>query len=218
MNQNLWETIRHGGVSMYIIFGCSIAAVAVALERMAGLWKFMDRSRALADTVKRCLQRGAVAEGRAACERSKSPLADVFLVGFERLGRSSREALQNGVDRERQKVILQLKSRLWVLGTVGAVAPFVGLFGTVVGIMSAFADISAKGQAGFAVVSKGISEALVATAAGILIGVLAVVIYNFFNQHLARMATEIKLLVEEFLEALQEKGPGESAAKEEKAA
>ena len=204
MNQSLWDIVRHGGVAMYIIFGCSIAAVAVALERVAGLWKFMDRSRALADTVKRCLQRGAVAEGRAACERSKSPLADVFLVGFERLGRSSREHLENGVDRERQKVILNLKSRLWVLGTVGATAPFVGLYGTVVGIMGAFHNIAAKGQSGFAVVSQGISEALVATAAGILVAVLAVVIYNFFNQHLARVAVEMKLLVEEFLEILRE--------------
>ena len=214
MNQSLWDIVRHGGVAMYIIFGCSIAAVAVALERGAGLWKFMDRTRALADTVKRCLQRGAVAEGRAACERSKSPVADVFLIGFERYGRGSRSALESAVDRERQKVMLGLKSRLWVLGTVGATAPFVGLYGTVVGIMGAFHNIAAKGQSGFAVVSQGISEALVATAAGILVAVLAVVIYNFFNQHMARMAVEMKLLIEEFLETLGDT----QSQKDEKAA
>lgn len=214
MNQSLWDIVSHGGVAMYIIFGCSIAAVAVALERAAGMWKFMDRARSLADTVKRCLQRGAVAEGRAACERSKSPLADVFLVGFERFGRSSPEALENAVDRERQKVMIGLKSRLWVLGTVGATAPFVGLYGTVVGIMGAFHNIAAKGQSGFAVVSQGISEALVATAAGILVAVLAVIIYNFYNQHLARMAVEMKLLVEEYLEALHD----QKNLKDEKAA
>ena len=214
MNQSLWEIVRHGGVAMYIIFGCSIAAVAVALERAASMWKFMDRARALADTVKRCLQRGAVAEGRAACERSKSPLADVFRVGFERFGRTSREALETAVDRERQKIMIGLKSRLWVLGTVGATAPFVGLYGTVVGIMGAFHNIAAKGQSGFAVVSQGISEALVATAAGILVAVLAVIIYNFSNQHLARMAVEMKLLVEEYLEALHD----QKSVKDEKAA
>ena len=110
--------------------------------------------------------------------------------------------------------MLGLKSRLWVLGTVGATAPFVGLYGTVVGIMGAFHNIAAKGQSGFAVVSQGISEALVATAAGILVAVLAVVIYNFFNQHMARMAVEMKLLIEEFLETL---GDAQSQ-KDEKAA
>src|SRR5215813_7479085 len=73
----------------------------------------------------------AVAEGRAACERSKSPLADVFLIGFERFGRSSRDALEAAVDRERQRINLDMKVRLWILGTIGATAPFIGLYGTV---------------------------------------------------------------------------------------
>lgn len=206
MTMSLWKTIQTGGTAMWIILACSILAVAVALERVTVLWAFMDRARSLTDTVNRCLFRGAVAEGRAACERSRSPLADVFLVGFERMGRSSSDATESAVERERQRMTLDLKTRLWILGTIGATAPFVGLFGTVVGIMNAFHAISAKGGGGFSVVSQGISEALVATAAGILVAVEAVVIYNFFNQRLARVAVELKLLVDEFLEALKERG------------
>jgi biopolymer transport protein ExbB len=199
---DLWETIKHGGAAMYIIFGLSVLAIAVAIERAAALWRFLDRARALADTVNRCLGRGAVAEARAACERSKSPLADVFLVGFERLGRSTDDYLASAVDRARQRITLELKTRLWILGTIGATAPFIGLYGTVVGIMAAFGNIAATGGGGFTVVSRGISEALVATAAGIAVAVEAVMIYNYFNQRLARTAVEIKMLVEEFLEAL----------------
>src|SRR5437867_13108394 len=104
---NIWATLKTGGIAaiaMWVIIACSVIAVAVALERVAALWSFMTRARLLAETVRRCLFRGAVAEARAACERSKSPLADVFLVGFERLGRGSREALEAGVARERQKM------------------------------------------------------------------------------------------------------------------
>jgi len=190
---------------MYVIVALSVLAVAVAAERLTSLWRFIDRARALADTVTRCLGRGAVAEARTACERSKSPLADVFLVGFERLGRSSRDALEAAVDRARQRMTIDLKVRLWILGTIGAIAPFVGLYGTVVGIMTAFRSIGEHGGGGFSVVSKGISEALITTAAGIAVAVEAVVIYNYFNQRLARTAVELKLLVDEFMESLRGK-------------
>jgi biopolymer transport protein ExbB len=203
MNLSFWKVIETGGVAMWVIVALSVLAIAVACERLATLWRFMDRARDLADTVTRCLGRGAVAEGRAACQRSKSPLADVFLVGFERQGRSTDVAVEQAVDRARQRTNLDLKVRLWMLGTIGATAPFVGLYGTVVGIMSAFRSISEHGGGGFTVVSQGISEALVTTAAGIAVAVEAVVIYNYFNQRLARIAVEIKILTEEFLEALR---------------
>src|SRR5206468_12198720 len=99
-----------------------------AIERIGSLWGFLDRARSLAETVKRCLYRGALAEARASCERSRSPVADLFLVGFERHGRSDAQALEAAVERERQRVSLALKGQLWVLGTIGATAPFIGLF------------------------------------------------------------------------------------------
>lgn len=199
---------------MYLIIGLSVLAVAVALERAAYLYRFLGRARQLAETVNRCLYRGAIAEGRTGCERSKSPLADVFLVGFERLGRGTREAREAAVERERQRVALSMKARLWVLGTIGALSPFVGLYGTVIGIMNAFQAMHEKNAGGFAVVSKGISEALITTAAGILVAVEAVVIYNFFNQHLARISIELRLLVDEFLEALREQEGNKDGARQ----
>jgi biopolymer transport protein ExbB/TolQ len=212
MDLSLWHIIKTGGVAMYVIIALSVIAIAVAAERLYALWRFPDRARALADTVNRCLGRGAIAEARAACERSKSPLADVFLIGFERLGRNSRDSLEAAVDRARQRITLDLKARLWILGSIGATAPFIGLYGTVVGIMTAFRAIAVTGGGGFTVVSQGISEALVATAAGIAVAVEAVLIYNYFNQRLGRLAVELKLLVDEFLEALRERGEQQDGA------
>jgi biopolymer transport protein ExbB/TolQ len=207
MDMTLWEIIKIGGWAMYLIIAASILAIGVALERLTAIWAFRQKARTLTDTVTRCLSRGAIAEARAACERSDSPLADVYLVGFERHGRSSKETLESSVDRERQKVTLAMKNRLWILGTIGAVAPFVGLGGTVVGIMRAFSSISSSGNVSITVVGKPIAEALVATAAGIIVAVEAVVIYNFFNQHMSRLAVEMKLAVEEFVEVLRESKP-----------
>src|SRR6266508_1667835 len=142
---------------------------------------------------------------RLSCWRSRSTAAAI---------RSGSGRIAAAVERERQQLNLRLRRNLWILGTVGATAPFVGLFGTVVGIMHAFRQMALSGQGGFAVVAAGISEALVTTAGGIAVAIEAVVIYNFLNVHVGRLALELKLLVEEYLELVREAipaHPGEPA-------
>ena len=207
MEHSLWDILNMAGYAMWAIVALSVLTVAVALERLVVQWRFMDRARALADTVGRCLKRGAFDEARSACERSRSPLAEVFLVGFERLGRTKKENLAAAVDRERVRVMLGMRTRMWIIGTIGAIAVFVGLFGTVIGIQEAFGRIAETRSNDMAVVSGGLTEALYATAAGILVAVEAVVLYNFFNQRLSRLSVELKLLTDEFLEQLDEHGP-----------
>ena len=187
----------------------SVAALAVAIERAIAQWKFVTRARSLGETVTRCLARGAFDEGRSACERSPSPVADVFLVGYERLGRAKPEHVATAVHRERLRVNQDLRVRLWVLGTVGATAPFVGLFGTVVGIMNAMSKFRGEDDVKFNMVSGPISEALIVTAVGIGVAVGAVVLFNFFSQRANRIATEMKLLTDEFLELLLD-APGDT--------
>ncbi|MCS6913371.1 MAG: MotA/TolQ/ExbB proton channel family protein [Myxococcales bacterium] len=207
MFSQVTTVLKAGGFTLLLLFACSLLAVAVAIERIIALWNIQTHARALMDVVRRCLYRGAVAEARAACERSRSPAAEFFLVGFERRGRSSAEALGAAVDRERQRVALSLRGPLWILGTVGATAPFIGLFGTVVGIMAAFEAIGRSKQAGIEVVGPGIAEALIATAVGIGVAVVALVFFNYFQSRLARINVEMKLAAEEFVELLRELPP-----------
>jgi biopolymer transport protein ExbB len=91
-----------------------------------------------------------------------------------------------------------------MLGTIGATAPFVGLFGTVVGIMKAMGGFRADEEVKFTTVSGPISEALIVTAVGIFVAVGAVILFNYFSQRASRIATEMKLLTDEFLELLLE--------------
>jgi biopolymer transport protein ExbB len=181
---------------------CSLAAVTVAIERTLTLWNLADASRKLSEQVRRALYRGAIPDARTACQRSKSPLADVMLAGFERLGRGSEDALRAAVERERQRMVLSLRGPLWVMGTIGATTPFLGLFGTVVGIMGAFRKIGESNQAGIQVVGPYIAEALIATAVGIGIAVVALLVFNYFQSRLARTNIELRLTIEEFLEDL----------------
>jgi biopolymer transport protein ExbB len=192
----------HGGGAMLVIGICSLLAVGVAIERALALWGLGESSRKLSETVIRSLYRGDIQEARKACERSRSPFADMLLAAFTRFGRSAPEAVQSAVERERAQLGLRLRARLWLLGTIGAVAPFVGLFGTVVGIMRAFKDMAAHPGGGFAIVSSGISEALIATAAGIAVAIEAVVFYNFFTTRGAQLSLSMKIAAEEVLELL----------------
>ncbi len=220
METSYLNLLKSGGASMWVvavlILVCSVAAVAVAVERGIALWRFGDAARALADAVARALLRGDVEDARARCDASPSPAADVFLAGLvaatrpSRAGRAAvdpRDRVAAAVERERQQVNLKLRKHLWVLGTIGATAPFVGLFGTVVGIMTAFQHMASTGQGGFAVVAAGISEALFTTAGGIAVAIEAVVVYNFLNVHVQKLALQLKLLTEEYLEELSEALP-----------
>jgi biopolymer transport protein ExbB/TolQ len=204
MDQSIWQLLNHGGGSMWVVVAFSIIALAVAIERTIALYKFVSRASDLSDTVNRCLSRGAVGDARSACERSPSPMADIFLIGYERLGRSKAEHVASAVHRERLRVGQTLRSRLWMLGTIGATAPFVGLFGTVVGIMSAMSGFNGEESVRFSMVSGPISEALIVTAAGILVAVEAVILFNYFSQRAGRIVAEMKLLTDEFLELLLE--------------
>ena len=218
MDQNLL-TLLKSSVSLWVIAACSVLAVAAALERVIALWGFSARARALADAVGRALFRGDVEDAKAQCERSGSPVAEVFLAALVGLsprpaGLAGRpapeptfERVAAAVERERQRAGLTLRRGLWVLPTVGATAPFIGLFGTVVGIMAAFQQMAQTGQGGFAVVAAGISEALITTAAGIAVAVLAVVLFNAINTHVQRLTLQLRLLTEEYLELVKELAP-----------
>ncbi len=204
MRDSIWDVMSHGYGTMWVLLGFSVMAVGVAVERTIAQYQFTRRAQTLAETVGRCLRRGALSEARSACERSPSPLADVFLAGYERHGRVRGELVATATHRERQRVNGELRSRLWMLGTIGALSPFVGLAGTVLGIMVAMDGFEGAATVKFAEISGPISDALIATAAGIVVAIEAVIFYNFFSQRSGRIALELRLLTDEFLEQLAE--------------
>lgn len=115
---------------------------------------------------------------------------------------ANAEEWEARMQRRLNETSMGLKKNIWILGTVASSAPFVGLFGTVWGIMGSFKEIGAAGKAGFAIVSASISEALIATAAGILVAVVALLFYNYIlvkiGESLAMFKNGIGDLAENF--------------------
>ena len=94
---------------------------------------------------------------------------------------------------------LRIGAHLWIVGTIGNISPFIGLFGTVLGIIRAFRDIGQVGAAGPAVVASGISEALIATAGGLLVAITAVIVYNLFTIWQVRLVRRAEIVASEML-------------------
>ncbi|MBL8953713.1 MAG: MotA/TolQ/ExbB proton channel family protein [Myxococcaceae bacterium] len=205
----LMHLVRQGGLTTAVILLASVFALGVAIERLLALWGVRTQTRALGEIIAKHLLRGDIAAARTAAERSQVVAADIFIAGFERAAKTTGPGLDAAVDRERMQTMLKLRSKLWILGTIGASTPFVGLFGTVVGILKSFRDlgldVSGGGTGGPGAVMTGISEALVATAAGIIVAVEAVIFYNYFQSRMARLSVELKLISDEFVELLRER-------------
>jgi biopolymer transport protein ExbB len=204
-----WEMMRNlvrdEWVILSLLLGWSLAGLAVICERMYALWNVLPKSEAFKNRVVDALERNDLGKATALCEMSQVPLADVFergLAVFQKTPEKTTEA----VTSQRTATVLSLKRYLWALGTVGSSAPFVGLFGTVVGILKAFQSMSVAGTGGFKVVSSGIAAALVATAAGLLVAIYAVIAYNYFVARINGIAMQYRLHSEEFLTALGQGG------------
>src|ERR1700690_78347 len=202
-----WETIRNlvrdEWVILSLLLAWSLAGLAVICERFYALWNVIPKSEAFKNRVIDALEHGDLGKASALAEMSQVPLADVFERGLQIFHKTPNKTTE-AVTSQRSATILSLKRYLWALGTVGSSAPFVGLFGTVVGILKAFQSMSVAGTGGFKVVSQGIAAALIATAAGLLVAIYAVIAYNYFVAKVNGLAMLYKLYCEEFLMALTE--------------
>jgi biopolymer transport protein ExbB/TolQ len=209
-----WETIRNlvrdEWVILSLLLAWSLAGLTVICERLYALWNILPKSETFKNRVVDALEHGDLGKAAALCEMYPVPLAEVFERGLHVYQKTPNKTAE-AVTSQRGAAVLTLKRYLWALGTVGSSAPFVGLFGTVVGILKAFQSMSVAGTGGFKVVSQGIAAALVATAAGLLVAIYAVIAYNYFVARINGIAMQYKLFSEEFLAALAALGGRTSA-------
>ena len=183
---------------LWLLVALSILSIAIILERILFFVRtrhnFAQFNLALTDY----LQRGEYEQAEGLCASYRSLAARVALQGI-RNRRNGREAMEGSMEGmivgERSK----LDRGLVVLGTLGNNAPFIGLFGTVIGIIKAFHDLASNPQGGPSVVMTGISEALVATAVGLLVAIPAVIAFNAFTRivknHLSNAQSVSKLMM-----------------------
>ena len=181
--------------TLWILLACSIIAFTVGLER----WFYYRKVRfspkkflEILGKIAGLVSQGKPEEALQVTQGLSGPIPDIIRTAITNRNRSKVE-LDELLTAARMEQRLVLERYLGILGTLGNTSPFIGLFGTVVGIIKAFHDLAVSGSGGPAVVAAGISEALVATAAGLLVAIPSVIIYNMYMKKVKEMATNLEV-------------------------
>jgi biopolymer transport protein TolQ len=209
---------------LLLLAGFSVFSWAIILFK----WRELRRAEQDSDAFLEVYHEGSLdAAYEAARELDQSPLAAVFLAGYAEVNRMARytgKAVGEALDGSQRRALsrhiqwtassesLRLEKRLSFLATVGSATPFIGLFGTVIGIVNAFEGIGRSGSASLAVVAPGIAEALIATAVGLFAAIPATIAYNYFVGELRALQAAIDLFSREFEGDLERVGSGGAAA------
>lgn len=193
-----WIKIARESPAMLVLIVCSIVTFGVAIERIYYFWLRRGNPDRTAREVTQKMQKGEIKEALWTCQHAAHPVGAAMQVVV-----GSPVDRPEDVDEQLQVVLtnqkLLLERNLNVLGTMAAVAPLVGLLGTVWGIMRAFHDMALVGSAAPSVVAAGIAEALVTTAIGLLVAVPALMLYN----HFARRMNVMLIMAENHARALR---------------
>ncbi len=171
---------------LYLLLGLSVWSIAVIWDRFFLFKKKVKDTELLEEKVPDLLSKGNIKEVQKLVENTDSPAGAILKVGLANL-LAGPAALGQILESQRIHEKMVMEKNLLVLGTLGSNAPFIGLFGTVLGIIKAFNDLALAGTSGPTVVMRGVSEALVATAVGLLIAIPCVATYNYF-QNLVKLS------------------------------
>jgi biopolymer transport protein ExbB len=197
---NFVQIIQQGAIATYPLILMSIISLTVIFERLWSLRNIGAATIRITDSILEPTRKGQRDLAIAICKQnSNCPAGRIFLNLLEQgIPARAGEAATEAMFEETQK----LKKHLWILGTVASSAPFIGLLGTVVGIIKSFESMAVAGTGGFAVVAAGISEALVATALGLGVAIIAVIFYNYFQTRIATLNGLFRIQVAKVLQTI----------------
>ncbi len=207
---HLWSSMGLFAKTIVVVMAfMSVASLLVMFERLVVFNRSRSQSRAFAEKMGKLLAGGDIA-GAAAAKLGADigHLGRVITAGLTafRLAPKNHDAAVESVaralERQAQREVQSLKRGLGLLATVGSTAPFIGLLGTVMGIVNSFQSMAATGSGGLGTVSAGIAEALITTAFGLLVAIPAVMAFNFLQGWVDDRTVDISESSNEFLDAV----------------
>ncbi len=208
--QSVWDFVVKGGPMMIPIGILSLVALAVIIERLASLRRGNVIPSQFLPGVQAVLRNGL--EDRTAaveyCQDNGSPVANIFATGIKRLGEPI-ELLEKHIQEAGQREVRKLRKFLRLLAVTASIAPLMGLLGTIFGMIKAFQTVATSGEAlGKAeLLAKGIYEAMITTAAGLLVAIPALIAYHWISAKIEHLVAEMDRMTCEFVEEYAEAVP-----------
>ncbi len=201
---SLLDILVLGGPVMILLALLSIAALYLLIERFYTIRQAASNPEKITDRVREYVRNGNVEAAIQYCEQKDVPITRILKQGLERLGRPISE-IQDAVQAAGKHETFDLEKRTNLLASIAGIAPMLGFFGTVVGMIKAFQQIqNLQGNVNPSVLAGGIWEALITTAAGLLVGILALFSYNFLMGRIRRLSNDMERSATDFIDLLQE--------------
>ena len=187
----MFELVKSGGWVMWPIILCSVAAVAIIGERFWSLQKKYVCPANLVAQVQQWLVNKELSQERIALVRDSSPLGRILAAGL--INRDhEREIMKEAIEDTGRHVVPELERYLNSLGTIAAISPFLGLLGTVLGMIQMFAGVSTQGIGDPAAVAGGIAQALITTAAGLVVAIFSLMFYRYFRARINELLVDME--------------------------
>ena len=201
---SVWGLAMKGGPIMIPIAISSFVAVYIFFERLSIINKANKSPDSFINQIKELVQRGDINGARSLCTQFDTPIARMIEKGVSRIG-SPLKNIEASVENVAKLELFKLEKNLSVLATVAGVAPMMGFLGTVMGLVAAFISIAQEeGSVSPKLLSNGIYEAMITTVAGLIVGIIAYVGYNFLVTRVSKMVHKMEYTSIEFLDLLQE--------------
>lgn len=199
----LWDLLMKGGLIMIPLALLGVIALYIFVERWRKIQRAAASPDALFGAVKAAVLEGSVEKARGICAREDSPISRMLEKGISKLGRNMKD-IEASIENVAKIEIYRLEKNLGILATISGAAPMLGFFGTVTGMISAFIAIAQEeGSVSPKLLSSGIYEAMITTAAGLFVGILAYIGYNYLVTQIQKVVYNVELTAIEFLDLLE---------------
>ncbi len=189
--KHVLEFFQKGGIVMYPLLLCSITALAIIIDKFLGLRRKKVLIPEVVNVLENIKGEGDVGLALSICEKHRGPFANIIRTGLENRS-SEKDELKEALNDQGRQEVHRLEKGLFMLETIAAIAPLLGLLGTVTGILRVFNVIAQLGVGQANALAGGISEALITTIFGLTIGIPSVVAFNYFTSKAENLILEIE--------------------------
>ncbi len=199
-----WKLMNEGGPVMWPLLAFSVIALAVVAERLYALWRARINVHEFLPKVRKALVvNRSIRDAVKVCEEYRGPVASILKAGLMKYGRP-KEDIEKTIENAALFEMGRLERGLAVLATTANVAPLLGFFGTVTGMMAGFDALAAQGLSNPGAVATGIKEALTTTAGGLAVAIPTQLAYNYFMSRINKFVRDIETAANMLLETFSE--------------
>lgn len=204
-NQSMpvWELLTRGGWLMYPIFALSIVAVYIFFDRYLSIRKATRIDKNFMDRIRDYIKEDKVDDALSLCTKTDSQIARMIEKGIKRIGRPLKE-IEESIEVVGKFEIYKLEKNLAILSVIAGIAPMFGFIGTIAGVIKIFYNISLADNISIGLISGGLYQKMITSAAGLTVGIIAFIGFHWLNIMVSKVVHMLEQSAMDFIDLLQE--------------